>query len=128
MLGTPDAVRPFGLLPRGVRADRRTHDDLLGIDDDLTALDADHEPVEAARCGPTSLLTDAVVLRPMARTFEPLRGLAPRHPAAQMNATLIQGDDAVLVPRDHCAVRRDVLRLRDRVGGIGVEVEAPLGD
>src|SRR5947209_3908845 len=86
------AMRPLGLLAGGVGADDRSQGDEAGVDRDLAAADVDREPVESPGGGPTLFLADAVVLRPVAGTLEPLRRLAPRHPAAQVHALLVEGD------------------------------------
>src|SRR5438270_11916070 len=90
-----DAVRAFRLLSGGVGADGRAGDDRLGVNHDHATLDRRGEAVETARGRAALLLADPVVLRPVARALEPLRRLAPRHPAAQVHALLVQVDDAL---------------------------------
>ena len=89
-------------------------DDGLGVDDDDAALDGDREAVQAPRRGAALLLADPVVLRAVARALEPLRRLAPRHPAAQVHALLVEGDDALLVALEHGGVGGDALGLGRR--------------
>src|SRR5215216_6332675 len=122
---TSDTGRPLGRLPRGVRADRRTLDERRsgGVDRDLAARHLEHESVEPTRRGPALLLTDAVVLRAVARALEPLRRLAPRHPAAEVHALLVQRDVALLHAGDDARVV-DGLRLVDVVLRVGRDVRA----
>src|SRR5262245_46029325 len=104
-----DARRALGALTGRVRADRRAGDDDPGVDGQLGAGHRDDEPVEAARGGTTTLLADPVVLRAVAGALEPLRGLAPRDLATEVHALLVEGDDALLHPRQHQLVLRDLL-------------------
>src|SRR4051812_25606509 len=98
--GSPaHAVRALGLLAGGVRADRRTEDDLgrRGVDRDrAVGSDRDREPVEAARRRAALLLADPVVLRTVARALEPLRRGAARHTTAEVDALLVERHDAGL--------------------------------
>ena len=75
--------------------------------------DRDDAAVEAARRRAAALLADPVVLRAVAGALEPLRLLAPRHPAAEVHALLVQRDHPLLHPREHRRVLRDLLGLRD---------------
>src|SRR3954452_14389818 len=89
-----DAVGALCLLAGGVGSDGRPLDDEAGVHDQRVAADLHGEVVEAAWRGPTLLLADAVVLRPVARALEPLRGRAVGHAAAEVHALLVQRDDA----------------------------------
>ena len=59
----------------------------------LAAAHSESEAVEATRRRARLLLADPVVLRAVARAFEPLRCRAERHPATEMHAPLVQRDD-----------------------------------
>src|SRR5687768_6911012 len=96
-------MRAFQFLTGGVDADRRALDHLLGVHHDHAALDADAEAIEAARRRACLLLADPVVLRAVARALEPLRAGAPRHAAAEVDALLVQGHDALLHAFEHRA-------------------------
>ena len=75
-----DAVRPFRLLSGRVGADGRAGDDRAGAHDDVAVgADRDREAVHAAWRRAGLLLTDAVVLRTVARALEPLAGRTGRH-------------------------------------------------
>src|SRR6185436_7400372 len=105
-----NAKRPFRLLTGRVRADRRADLDAAGVDGEAPAADLDREPVETARGGAGLLLADPVVLRTVTRALDPLRVLAPRHAAPDVNAPLIERDVALL----HTGERErvvDLLRL-----------------
>src|SRR3954447_18185109 len=122
MLGpAPDAVRTFSLLLGRVRADRGALDDAggAGVHRDGVAGDLGREPVEATRRRTTLLLTDAVVLRAVARALEPLRGRAVRHAAAEVHALLVAEHEARFHPQDdRWRVGRHLLRLLERGGRI----------
>src|SRR5689334_19212767 len=116
-----DAVRAFGLLAGGVRADGRALDDASGVDRHRVAIDFDGEPVETPGGGATLLLADPVVLRAVAGALEPLRGLAPRNPAAEVDALLEERHQARLhTGQDR--VRVHLLGRRQRRFGIRVDV------
>src|SRR5256885_1163592 len=79
----------FGVLTGRVRSDRRTEEDVAGVDDDARIAGLCRvEAVEAARRGARLLLADAVVFRAMTRALEPLRRLAERDAATQVHAAL----------------------------------------
>src|SRR5680860_833769 len=124
--------RSLGRLTRRVRADRRPGDDLASVDLDAAARHGEREPVEAARGGPGLLLADAVVLRAVAWALEPLRRVAPRNPAAQVHALLVQRDVALFHAGYHARLVHllgllDVfLRVGDDVGLGGSVVEGLL--
>src|SRR5882724_3587615 len=90
--GASDAVRALSLLAGGVGADRRALDDDPGVDRHLAACDVGREAVETSGGRAALLLADPAVLRAVAGAFEPLGGLAPRDPAAEMDALLAQHD------------------------------------
>src|SRR5262245_13579345 len=92
-LATRDAVRPGGLLTRGVRADGRAEEDRARVDGDDTRRDRDPEAVHAPRRRTTALLADLVVLTAVAGALEPLRRQALRHPATEVRALLVQRVD-----------------------------------
>src|SRR5581483_3537465 len=121
------AMRALGLLAGGVGTDGRALHDLLGVHHDLTALHAHREAVKPARGRATLLLAHPVVLRAVARALEPLRALAPRHPASEVDAPLVERHHPGLHPFEH-APAVDGLGLGDVVLGIGVDVEAALGN
>src|SRR4030088_907829 len=81
-------------LAGGVGSDRGALDDQLGVHRDGIPAHAHDEAVEAARRRAALLFTDSVVLGPVAGALEPLRALAPRHPAAEVHTLLIEGDHA----------------------------------
>src|SRR5919106_607311 len=83
-----DAARALSLLAGGVDPDRRALDLGPGVDRHRVAVDGDREPVHAPGGGAALLLADPVVLRAVTGALEPLRRLAPRHPAAQVGALL----------------------------------------
>ena len=88
-------------------------DDHLGVDDDVAAaVDLGDEAVEAAGGRAALLLADPVVLRAVAGALEPLRALAPRDTAAQVDALLVEGDDALLMPLISGGVGQDLLGRR----------------
>src|SRR3954469_7862716 len=127
----PDAVRTFGLLSGRVGTDRGALDDAggAGVHRDGLAGDLRREAVEAARRGAALLLTNAVVLRAVARTFEPLRGRAVRHAAAEVHALLVQEHEAGFHPGDHRRrVGRDLLRLLEGSRRILGDPHARLGE
>ena len=77
--------------------------------------------------GPAFFSPTRLYLRAVARALEPLRRLAPRHPAAQVDALLVERDDAALHALEHAAgVGR--LGLAQRRLRVGHDVEAALGD
>src|SRR3954468_2647606 len=96
MVDLPHAVRTLGLLAGGVGPDRRTDDLNARVHGDDPLGDFDGEAVEPARCRATLLLSDAVVLRAVAAALEPLRARAERHAAAEVDALLVERDDAGL--------------------------------
>src|SRR5438105_4095979 len=107
-------MRAFGFLTGGVRPDRGADKDRLGVDGDNTAVGGHRKPVETSRSGAALLLADPVVLRAVAGALEPLRARAPRHPASEVNALLVQGDEALGVPgQNGIGVRAGLLGLRD---------------
>src|SRR5436305_9139637 len=115
------AQRPFLLLAGGVRADRGAEEDRPGVHCHAAATDQHREAVEPARRRPGLLLAHPVVLRPVARALEPLRRLAPRDPAPEVDAPLIERDEALL----HAGVDGLVvhlLGLRQIGPGITLEV------
>ena len=114
-----DAARALGLLAGGVRCrwpgpGRRVPVLIVTA----VAVDLDGELVETPGGGATLLLADPVVLGAVAGALEPLRRLAPRHPAAEVDALLEEGDEARL-PARAAPIRVHRLgpgqrRLRDR--------------
>src|SRR4051812_40661363 len=94
-------MRAFLLLAGGVGADGRAQRALAGVDDDLAGGDRRGEAVQTAGRRPTLLLTDAVVLRTVARALEPLGALAPRDAAPEVHALLVEGDDPILHALEH---------------------------
>src|SRR4030081_1288820 len=98
-----DAVDTLGGGLTRHRAPRGAGDHLRGVDDDLAPDDVDPEAVEAAGCGAAAVLAVDRVLRSVARTLEPLCGVAERNAAAQVDALAVEGDEAALG-----SVRRDV--------------------
>ena len=92
----PSASWPVVLVPIGGTLER-----CAGVDDDDVAGDLDAEAIQATRRRAALLLTDPVVLRAVARALEPLRGVALRHAAAEVQALLVQRDDARLHPVEH---------------------------
>src|ERR1044072_6719740 len=85
-----DAVRAFSLLAGGVGADRGSLGEHSGVDRHGVAVDLDGDPVEPPGGRSALLLADPVVLRTVAGALEPLRGLAPRNPAPEVDALLEQ--------------------------------------
>ena len=72
--------------------------------------DVEREAVHATRGRAALLLTDAVVLRAVARALEPLAAVALRHAAAEVRALLVQRDEAVLHAGEQRLVRGHALR------------------
>src|SRR5689334_164567 len=101
--GGSRAVGAFGLLAGGVGPDGRALDNDLGVDDDEAVFDCHAEAVEAAGGGAAHLLPHPAVLGAVARALEPLRRGAPRHPAAQVHALLVEGHHAAGHAFEHCA-------------------------
>src|SRR5215203_114035 len=120
-LPAADAVGAVQLLAGGVGPPGRAGDDLGGVDHDLAARRLDGEAVEAARGRSLLVLAGLVVLGAVAGALPPLGGGAPRDPAAEMDATLVQG---------HAAAAGDA--AVDALGVVllvvGDEVEAAVGD
>ena len=56
--------------------------------------DLDDEPIEIPGCRSCVVLADRVVLRAVARAFEPSGRLTPRHPAPEVHAALAEVYDA----------------------------------
>src|SRR5262249_4661377 len=119
------ARRALLALARGVGADRRALGHRGRGDGHAVARGWGRETVHAAPGGTAALLADPVVLRAVARALEPLRRLAPRHATAEVRALLIQGDIALLHPRDERRkVRGDLLGLRDRALRVRLDIGA----
>src|SRR5207302_2310461 len=85
-----DAERTFGVLPGRVRPARRPRLDIAGVDRERAARQRQRHAVEPARCRAELVLTGAVVLRAVAGALEPLRRLAERDAAAEVDASLVQ--------------------------------------
>src|SRR5215213_4582705 len=85
VLDGSDAVRTFGLLAGGVRADRHALDDEPRVDGDVAGgRENQREVVHAARRRAALLLADLVVLRAVAAALEPLARDALRNTAAEV--------------------------------------------
>src|SRR5262249_60599514 len=73
------AKRTLGVLAGRVGADRRTEEDVAGIDDDRVARLCRVETIETTRRRARLLLAAPVVLRAVARAFEPQRRQREQH-------------------------------------------------
>src|SRR5207244_3886453 len=90
--------------------------------------DVHHKAVQAPGSRATLLFPYPVVLGAVTGTFEPLGRGTPRHPASEVNTTLIQGDIALL-HAVHDGGRIHLGRLVDgaRVSRVRIDVGAGLG-
>src|SRR5436190_4994941 len=115
MLRGADAVGTLGLLAGGVGADRWAGDDLgrRRVDGDLATLHGEREPIQTSWGRTALLLAVAVVLRAVALALEPLRRDALRHPAAEVDALLVERRVAGLHAHD-LRGRVDELRRAQR--------------
>src|SRR5439155_9988664 len=84
------AERTFLFLTGCVRAARRAGDHERRVDRHRVSVDGDHEAVEPARRGSQLVFAGLVVLRAVARAFEPLRLHAERDLAAEVHAALVE--------------------------------------
>ena len=98
-----------------------------GVDRHRLSVDDGGPVVEAARRRACVLLSDAAVLRTVARALEPLRRLTERHSATEVHALLVERDDPVLHALDHDRPV-DRLCLRDVFLGVQLDVRARFGD
>src|SRR5262245_31288049 len=89
------AERALGRLVDRSRPARRAGDDLGGVHLHGAALDGHGEPHEAVRRRAELPFASVVVLRAVARAFEPLALVAERDAAPEVGALLIQGHQAV---------------------------------
>src|SRR5439155_24696604 len=126
MIGFP--LRPshaegsLGRLVGGVRPPRRARDDVRGVHRHRVSRDRQLEPVQPGGGGPQLVLARLVVLRAVARAFEPLARLAERDPASEVDALLVQGHQALRGDAGVDAVRAGPV-VRHDVEPAGAEVE-----
>ena len=83
--------------------------------------------VEAARRRALPVLADLVELGVVARTLEPLRRFAPRNPATQMGAALVEDEESRFEHRER-VLRIDTPRRNDSVRGELDDVGTGFGD
>src|SRR5918992_1008035 len=122
-----NAARALSFLTGGLDADRQALDHGPGVDGHQVAVDHEGELVETPGSGPTLLLPDPVVLGAVARALEPLRGLAPGHPTAEVNTLLEESDEAGFQPGQH-RIRVHLLGPGQGAFRIGIDVRPGLGN